>query len=86
MATHTKKPLELCEGDEIDMIPLMDAADEEFDYGDRAAAEDHYATVEAVELAEPWLKDPGQRLVVVYNDICNIAIPENVDVPLREHR
>jgi hypothetical protein len=84
MSVNYKKPLDLVPGEVIDLIPLMDAADVEFDYGDRAAAEDHYATVEAVERAEPWKKDPSQRLVVVHNDICSMAIPENFDVPLQQ--
>lgn len=81
----TKKPLELAPGDQIDMLPLMDAADEQFKYGDRAAAEDHYATVQEVATAEPWAKDPSQKLVVIYNDICNIAVPENHPVEVHGH-
>lgn len=81
----TKKPLELQPGDLIDLTPLMEAADEEFDYGFRAAASDSYATVEEVEAAEPWKSDPSQRLVVVYNDICNIAVPEKHLVQVHGH-
>ncbi|BBY53953.1 hypothetical protein H7J07_04790 [Mycobacterium koreense] len=77
MRTVQTKPLELQEGDAIDLLALMDAAETAFDYGSRAAAEERYAIVESVEAVEPWATDPSQRLVLIGTDICDIAVPEN---------
>jgi hypothetical protein len=74
--TEQVTPINLREGDLIDLIPLFDATDEPVDEGDRLFAECELATVEEVEYAEPWRKDPSQRLVTIYNDQCNIAVPE----------
>ncbi|MFA5709334.1 hypothetical protein [Mycolicibacterium sp.] len=75
--TEQVKPLDLREGELIDLSPLFEHADVPVSESDRMVAECELATVESIELAERWRKDPSQRLVIIYNDQCNIAVPEN---------
>ena len=80
--SHTEQvnPLDLREGDLIDLTPLFDAADVSASEGDRMFAECELARVESVEPVESWTKDPIQRLILIHNDQCNIAVPENQPV------
>jgi len=79
--TEQVHPADLREGDMIDLVPLLDEAGAvDTDETVRFAAECEYAVVEGVEYAEPWSADPSQRLVVIFNNICNIAVPEKHQV------
>lgn len=80
-------PLELRVGDLIDLEPLMERADLGLDEADQILADSEYAIVQGVENVggERWNTDRTQRLITVYTDQSNIAVPEKLAVEVHGH-